>query len=72
MDVFPTFLMRQYNMNVSKEITEEIGLQLQKIKVLHLMRIFLPQTPNYGEFHTTVFNEQFKLVQIISSSLLKC
>ncbi len=31
---------------------------------------FASETPNYGEFHTTVFNKEWKLVQIISSSLM--
>tara|TARA_B100001079_G_C16128528_1_gene390222 strand:- start:114 stop:662 length:549 start_codon:yes stop_codon:yes gene_type:complete len=32
---------------------------------------FVSEIPNYGEFHTTVFNENWKLVQSISSSLLE-
>ncbi len=30
---------------------------------------FASETPNYGEFHTTVFNDEWKLVQVITSSL---
>ena len=30
---------------------------------------FASETPNYGEFHTTVFNDDWKLVQVITSSL---
>ena len=32
---------------------------------------FVSEIPNYGQFHTTVFNEQWKLVQSISSTLLE-
>ena len=32
---------------------------------------FASETPNYGEFHTTVFNDKWKLVQVITSSLLE-
>ena len=32
---------------------------------------FVSEIPNYGNFHTTVFNEEWKLVQTISSSLLE-
>ena len=32
---------------------------------------FASETPNYGQFHTTVFNEKWKLVQVISSSLME-
>ena len=31
---------------------------------------FVSEIPNYGNFHATVFNEEWKLVQTISSSLL--
>ena len=32
---------------------------------------FVSEIPNYGHFHTTVFNKKWKLVQSISSSLLE-
>ena len=32
---------------------------------------FVSEIPNYGQFHTTVFNDKWKLVQSISSSLLE-
>ena len=32
---------------------------------------FVSEIPNYGQFHTTVFNDEWKLVQSISSSLLE-
>ena len=32
---------------------------------------FVSEIPNYGNFHATVFNEEWKLVQTISSSLLE-
>ena len=50
-----------------------IGIDIVENKRIKLQDdiFFASETPNYGEFHTTVFNEQFKLVQIISSSLLE-
>ncbi len=32
---------------------------------------FVSEIPNYGHFHTTIFNKKWKLVQSISSSLLE-
>ena len=61
-------------MNVSKKINgRNMWPAIAENKRIKLQddNFFASETPNYGEFHTTVFNEQFKLVQIISSSLLE-
>ncbi len=75
MDVFPTLSnAANINMNVSKEINGRNmwpAISENKSITLNEDIFFASETPNYGEFHTTVFNEQFKLVQIISSSLLE-
>ena len=75
MDIFPTLSSAaKVNMNVSKEINgRNMWPAIAENKRIKLQDdiFFASETPNYGEFHTTVFNEQFKLVQIISSSLLE-
>ena len=75
MDIFPTLSSAaKVNMNVSKKINgRNMWPAIAENKRIKLQDdiFFASETPNYGEFHTTVFNEQFKLVQIISSSLLE-
>ena len=75
MDVFPTLASAA---NIPMLNTKEIwgrdmwpGIINQKNVPLTKEIYFASETPNYGEFHTTVFNDKWKLVQVISSSLMK-
>ena len=75
MDIFPTLSNAAgVEMQNKKEIsgrnmwpTISLG---EKINLKEDI-FFASETPNYGEFHTTVFNEDWKLVQVITSSLLE-
>ena len=75
MDVFPTLASAsQVPMLNTKEIwgrdmwpAIRIGKDVKLDKEVY----FASETPNYGEFHTTTFNDKWKLVQVITSSLLE-
>ena len=75
MDVFPTLSfasginMKNTKMidgrNMWSAIVEQEDIPLKEDIY------FVSEIPNYGHFHTTVFNKKWKLVQSISSSLLE-
>jgi arylsulfatase A-like enzyme len=75
MDVFPTLASASgVPMQNSKEIWgRDMWPAIKNRKDIKLNKevFFASETPNYGEFHTTVFNDKWKLVQVISSSLLE-
>ena len=50
--------------------SKQIFIKGKKVK-LDKEVYFASETPNYGEFHTTVFNDKWKLVQVITSTLLE-
>ena len=75
MDVFPTLAGAT---NIEMMNTKELwgrnmwpAIKSSKKMELNKEVFFASETPNYGEFHTTVFNEKWKLVQVISSSLME-
>ncbi|MDO7676685.1 MAG: sulfatase-like hydrolase/transferase [Gammaproteobacteria bacterium] len=75
MDVFPTLAGAT---NIEMMNTKELwgrnmwpAIKSSKKMKLNKEVFFASETPNYGEFHTTVFNEKWKLVQVISSSLME-
>ena len=74
MDVFPTLASAaNVPMLNSKEIWgRDMWPAIKESKKISLSKevFFASETPNYGEFHTTVFNDKWKLVQVISSSLM--
>ena len=75
MDVFPT-LAGATNipmMNTKKLWGRDMWSAINNSKNIPLTQevFFASETPNYGQFHTTVFNEKWKLVQVISSSLME-
>ena len=75
MDVFPT-LAGATNipmMNTKKIWGRDMWSAIHGSETIPLTKevFFASETPNYGQFHTTVFNEQWKLVQVISSSLME-
>ena len=75
MDVFPTLSAATgIKMKNVKELDGrnmwEAILNNKKIPLKNDI-YFVSEIPNYGNFHTTVFNEEWKLVQTISSSLLE-
>ena len=75
MDVFPSLSnAAKVKMQNMKEISgRNMWPAISEGKKLDLAGdiFFASETPNYGEFHTTVFNENWKLVQVITSSLLE-
>jgi len=75
MDVFPTLASAsKVPMLNTKEIWgRDMWSAIRNGKDLKLDKevYFASETPNYGEFHTTVFNDKWKLVQVITSSLLE-
>ena len=75
MDVFPTLASAAgVSMLNTKEIWgRDLWSAIQNGKNIKLDKeiYFASETPNYGEFHTTVFNDKWKLVQVITSSLLE-
>ena len=75
MDVFPTLAQAA---DVPMLNTKDLwgrdmwdAIESQKHKKLSKDVFFASETPNYGEFHTTVFNDKWKLVQVITSSLME-
>ena len=75
MDVFPTLAGAT---NIQMMNTKELwgrdmwpAIKDSKRVALNKEVFFASETPNYGEFHTTVFNDKWKLVQVISSSLME-
>ncbi|MGY8771744.1 MAG: sulfatase-like hydrolase/transferase, partial [Gammaproteobacteria bacterium] len=75
MDVFPTLSGAT---NIQMMNTKELwgrdmwpAIKGSKNIALNKEVFFASETPNYGEFHTTVFNDKWKLVQVISSSLME-
>ena len=75
MDVFPTLAgATKIPMLNTKEIWGRNlwpAIKTQKKISLSKEVFFASETPNYGEFHTTVFNDKWKLVQVISSTLME-
>ncbi|MDG0966023.1 MAG: sulfatase-like hydrolase/transferase [SAR86 cluster bacterium] len=75
MDVFPTLASASdVPMLNTKEIWgRDMWPAIRDSKDIKLSKevYFASETPNYGEFHTTVFNDKWKLVQVITSSLLE-
>ena len=75
MDVFPTLAgAANIPMLNSKEIWgRDMWPAIKESKKISLSKevFFASETPIYGEFHTTVFNDKWKLVQVISSSLME-
>ena len=75
MDVFPTLSSASgINMKNTKMIDGRNmwpAIIEQKDIPLKEDIYFVSEIPNYGHFHTTVFNKKWKLVQSISSSLLE-
>ena len=75
MDVFPTLASASgVPMLNTKEIWgRDMWSAIKDGKDVKLDKevYFASETPNYGEFHTTVFNDKWKLVQVITSSLLE-
>jgi len=75
MDIFPTLSNAAgVEMQNKKEISgRNMWPTISLGKKINLKEdiFFASETPNYGEFHTTVFNEDWKLVQVITSSLLE-
>jgi arylsulfatase A-like enzyme len=75
MDVFPTLASAsKVPMLNTKEIWgRDMWSAIRNGKDVKLDKevYFASETPNYGEFHTTVFNDKWKLVQVITSSLLE-
>ena len=75
MDVFPT-LASAANvpmLNLKEIWGRDMWPAIKESKKISLSKevFFASETPNYGEFHTTVFNDKWKLVQVISSSLME-
>lgn len=75
MDIFPTLASAaEVPMLNTKEIWgRDMWPGMRDSKEIKLSKdvYFASETPNYGEFHTTVFNDKWKLVQVITSSLLE-
>ena len=75
MDVFPTLASAaEVPMLNTKEIWgRDMWPGMRDSDEIKLSKnvYFASETPNYGEFHTTVFNDKWKLVQVITSSLLE-
>ena len=75
MDVFPTLAgATKIPMLNTKEIWGRNlwpAIKTQQKISLSKEVFFASETPNYGEFHTTVFNDKWKLVQVISSTLME-
>ena len=75
MDVFPTLASAaEVPMLNTKEIWgRDMWPGMRDSNEIKLSKnvYFASETPNYGEFHTTVFNDKWKLVQVITSSLLE-
>ena len=75
MDVFPTLSSASgINMKNTKMIDGRNmwpAIIEQKDIPLKEDIYFVSEIPNYGHFHTTIFNKKWKLVQSISSSLLE-
>ena len=75
MDVFPTLsFASRINMKNTKMIDGRNmwpAIVEQEDIPLNEDIYFVSEIPNYGHFHTTVFNKEWKLVQSISSSLLE-
>ena len=64
-------IIRYAQHNLDGFLPRETPLQNTKKISLSKEVFFASETPNYGEFHTTVFNDKWKLVQVISSSLME-
>ena len=75
MDVFPTLSSAsRINMNNTKMIDgRDMWPAIMEQEEIPLKDdiYFVSEIPNYGHFHTTVFNKKWKLVQSISTSLLE-
>ena len=75
MDVFPTLSSASgINMKNTKMIDgRDMWPAIIKQEEIPLKNdiYFVSEIPNYGHFHTTVFNKKWKLVQSISTSLLE-
>ena len=75
MDVFPTLAgATKIPMLNSKQIWGRNlwpAIKAQQKISLSKEVFFASETPIYGEFHTTVFNDKWKLVQVISSTLME-
>ena len=75
MDVFPTLSSAsRINMKNTKMIDgRDMWPAIMEQEEIPLKDdiYFVSEIPNYGHFHTTVFNKKWKLVQSISTSLLE-
>jgi len=75
MDVFPTLASAAEvpMLNTKKIWGRDMWPGMRDSDEIKLSKnvYFASETPNYGEFHTTVFNDKWKLVQVITSSLLE-
>ena len=75
MDVFPTLSSASGISMKNKKMIDgrDMWPAITSIKIITLKNdiYFASEIPNYGQFRTTVFNNEWKLVQSISSSLLE-